>query len=815
MNRFVCIHGHFYQPPRENPWLDEVELQDTAYPYHDWNERVTAECYARNANARILDTNRKIINIVNNYSRISFNFGPTLLSWMAKKTPEIYAAILEADKLSQTNFSGHGSAIAQVYNHIIMPLANTRDKRTQVLWGIKDFEYRFKRKPEGMWLAETAVDIETLDIMAEQGIKFTILAPHQAKRVKEAGQEMLWRDVAGQKVDPRVPYRCYLPSGRTICIFFYDGPIAQGVAFEGLLNNGEYFARRLAREFNANSSQTQLVHVATDGETYGHHHKFGDMALAYCLQYVETHELAHLTVYGEFLEKHPVNHEVEISENSSWSCAHGVERWRSNCGCSTGGGPGWHQMWRAPLREALDWLRDQMIPLYNQHMGGFTKDPWALRDAYMDIILDWNAENVENFLKKQIGPDLHDQDKIKILKLLEMQFNALLMYTSCGWFFNEVSGLETVQILQYAARSIQLAKEATGQDLEAGFLALLEKAPSNVPECKDGAHIYRQMVKPSVVDLLRAGAHYAVTSLFEDYGPQARVYSFTVKKDAYLLKEAGRLKLTVGSALVSSNITLERANIQFAVLHLGDHNFIGGVDYLKPEDFMPMQKDILASFAQSNIPEVIGHINHYFGPHNYSLWHLFKQEQQNILNQVLGSTMEDIETSFRQIYEHHYPLMQIKNEIRLPLPRMLTTIVEFILNRDLSLLLEQGEMDVERLRLLVDEMKRWSFKRDQANFSFLASGCISKLMARFQDNAEDIALMEKIVTSLELLSQLQLDLDLWKAQNIYFNMGRSIYADIVSQAATDNLARRWIVVFDRLGDILQVNVSVPTLAKSP
>ena len=811
MNRFVCIHGHFYQPPRENPWLDEVELQDGAFPYHDWNERVTAECYARNTDARILDENRKIVDIVNNYSRISFNFGPTLLSWMEKKDPDVYKAILEADRLSQKNFSGHGSAIAQVYNHMIMPLANTRDKRTQVLWGIKDFEYRFKRKPEGMWLAETAVDLETLDIMAEQGIKFTILAPNQAKRIKESGQEMLWRDVGDQKVDPRVAYKCYLPSGRSMNVFFYDGPIAQGVAFEGLLNNGEYFARRLIREFNDNAVNSQLVHIATDGETYGHHHKFGDMALAYCLQYLQVNQLASLTVYGEFLDKSPVRYEVELNENSSWSCAHGIERWRSNCGCSTGGGTGWHQMWRAPLREALDWLRDQMIPVYEQHMKVFSDDPWKVRDAYIEVILNRSADAVEKFLKNQLGSSFEPVDKIKILKLLEMQVNALLMYTSCGWFFNDVSGLETVQILQYAARAIQLAKEASGNDFEEGFLTILEKAVSNVPEFKNGAQVYRQMVRPSVVDLLRVGAHYAVTSLFEDYPAKAQMYAYTVHRDKYVLKEAGRLRIAVGSAQVSSNITFEQAKIQFAVLHLGDHNFIGGVDYLRPEDFSLMQVKVLGAFSQSNIPDVISYINQYFGSHNYSLWHLFKQEQQNILNQVLVSTMEDIETSFRQIYEHHYPLMQIKNEIRLPLPRMLITVVEFILNRDLSVLLEDENFDVERLRQLVDEMKRWAFKRDQANFSFLASGRITKLMMLWQEHPEDVVLMEKIATSLELLGQLQLELELWKAQNIYFVMSKSIYPDIALQSSNDALAKRWVTAFEYLGRILEVNITAPTV----
>ena len=812
MNRFICIHGHFYQPPRENPWLDEVEVQDSAYPYHDWNERVTAECYARNAAARILDDNRRIVDIVNNYSKISFDFGPTLLSWMQEKDPEIYAAVLEADRLSQQHYSGHGSAMAQVYNHMIMPLSNTKDKRTQIIWGIKDFESRFKRKPEGMWLAETAVDLESLDIMAEQGIKFTVLAPHQAKRIKHSNQEMLWHDVSGAKIDPRVPYRCYLPSGRQIAIFFYDGPIALGVAFEGLLNNGEHFARRLSESFSVTNPHPQVVNIATDGETYGHHHKFGDMALAYGLHYIESNQLARLTIYGEFLQKHPPTQEVEIVEDSSWSCVHGIERWRSDCGCSTGGHLGWNQKWRAPLRQSLDWLRDQLIPLYETQMAVFTNDPWGARDRYIEVILDRSEENMARFLLGLAGRPLKDEEKINILKLLEMQTNAMLMYTSCGWFFNEISGLESVQILKYAARAIQLASDVSNVNLEEGFVSRLAGVPSNVPEFKDGAHIYRTMVKPSVVDLLRVGAHYAMTSLFEQYAPKTNMYSYTVKIDQYDLKEAGRLRLVVGRAVVRSKVTWEQATICFTVLHLGDHNFIGGVDYLNAAEFAKMRALMMNAFLESDIPSVIGVIKDYFKYHNYSLWHLFKEEQQKILNRVLSSTMDDIETSFRQIYDHHYPLMQIKNEISLPLPRMLMTVVEFVLNRDISVALAADDVDIKHFKQLVEEMKRWSFKRDQANFSFLASQKISSLMKRLSEYPDNIHLMEKIITILELLAQLSLDLDLWKVQNIYFAMGQKVYPDFLSQAGTDELAGRWVKFFERLGEILKVNVTASLLA---
>jgi alpha-amylase/alpha-mannosidase (GH57 family) len=805
LNKYVCIHGHFYQPPRENPWLDEVEVQDSAFPYHDWNERVTAESYARNGAARILGADKMIIDIVNNYSKISFNFGATLLSWMQKKSPDVYEAILEADQVSQAKFSGHGAALAQVYNHLIMPWANSRDKRTQVAWGIRDFEFRFRRKPEGMWLAETAVDYESLDLMAEMGIKFTILAPRQAKRVRELKAGSAWIDVA-DKVDPRMPYLCRLPSGRSITIFFYDGPISQGVAFEGLLMNGEFFAGRLMSAFTPTGPQNQLVHIATDGETYGHHHKFGDMALAFCLNVIETRKDAKLTIYGEFLEKFPPTHEAEIFEKSSWSCVHGIDRWGSDCGCSSGMNQGWKQTWREPLRQALDWLRDELISIYEQEMKIFTPQVWELRDGYIDVILDRRQERIEEFFQKNLGRRLSDDEKIRALKLLEMQYNAQLMYTSCGWFFDDISGIETVQIMKYAARAIQLAKEVCGADLEQAFVQFLENAPSNVPEMKNGAFVYRTMIQPSVVDLLRVAAHYAMTSLYEEYPEEAKMYCYTVKTDTYDLKEAGRLRLAIGGGIVQSDITLEKSHINFAVLHLGDHNFIGGVNPLKAEEFLDARKKIIDAFLQSNIPDVISVINKYFGPQSYSLWHLFKEEQQKILNMVLQSTMEDIDSSFRQIYEHHYPLMQIKNEIRLPLPRTLMTVVEFILNRDLGEILEQENINIEKLQTIVDEMKRWAFKRDQGSFSFVASQKISDLMMRLTAQPKNIGLIETIEAVLNTLTQLSLDLDLWKSQNIYFAIGKQYYAERRHQAKTDELARKWIKAFDRLGVILQVRI---------
>ena len=371
-NKYVCIHGHFYQPPRENAWLETVERQETARPFHDWNARINFECYAPNAAARILDKEDWIVKIRNNYNRISFNFGPTLLSWLEENDLDAYGLLLKADIKSAERFGGHGSAVAQVHSHLIMPLANYRDKVTQVYWGIRDFERRFKRYPEGIWLAETAVDTETLEVLASHGIQYTILAPRQAKAVrriqtvpaKPGATEPSWQSIRAETLDTRHPYWCLLPSGRRIALYFYNGAIAQEVAFNGLLNSGKALANRLVGVFD-NNDEPQLSHIATDGESYGHHHRHGEMALADSLNYIEDGGFAKLTNYGQFLELHPPDWEVQVHENSSWSCVHGIERWRADCGCNSGRA-GWHQRWRKPLRDTLDWLRDEISPLFER-----------------------------------------------------------------------------------------------------------------------------------------------------------------------------------------------------------------------------------------------------------------------------------------------------------------------------------------------------------------------------------------------------------------------------------------------------------------
>ncbi|HUQ49411.1 MAG TPA: DUF3536 domain-containing protein [Terriglobales bacterium] len=492
MQNFLCIHAHFYQPPRENPWTGEIDLQESAAPFHDWNERITRESYGPNANARTLLPNGDELR-VNLYERISFNFGPTLLSWMEQHAPDVYSCILKADVVSRERNGGHGNAIAQSYNHIIMPLANRRDKVTQVRWGIRDFEHRFGRTPEGMWLAEAAADTATLEALAEEGVRFTVLAPRQAHRVRKRGGKQ-WREVH-DRIDPTRAYLCPLPSGREITIFFYDGPISQAIAFEKLLDNGERFADRLAGGFNPNRRWHQLVNIATDGETYGHHHKFGEMALAVALQQIEDRKIAKVTNYGAFLDANPPSHEVEIYENSSWSCVHGVERWRADCSCKTGGDAGWSQQWRSPLRSGLDTLRDRLAELHDQKGRLYFRDPWEARNDYINILLKRSPQTMWTFMERHATRPLNDEEHAAALTMLEIQRNAMLMYTSCGWFFDEISGLETVQVIRYAARAIQLAEELFKVSLEREFVTWLGRARSNLAEFKDGAHIYNEFIK--------------------------------------------------------------------------------------------------------------------------------------------------------------------------------------------------------------------------------------------------------------------------------------------------------------------------------
>ncbi|TMA12806.1 MAG: DUF3536 domain-containing protein [Deltaproteobacteria bacterium] len=808
MERYICIHGHFYQPPRENPWLEAIEFQDSAYPYHDWNERITAECYAPNAASRILDTQNWIVQIVNNYSKISFDFGPTILSWLEEKAPEVYRAILEADQESQKNFSGHGSALAQAYNHVILPLANRRDKYTQVLWGIRDFEHRFRRKPEGMWLPETAVDLESLDILADLGIKFTILSPHQASRARRIGGRA-WRDVSGGAIDPTTAYELRLPSGRKIALFFYDGPISRAVAFERLLAKGEDFANRLLGVFREERDWYELVHIATDGETYGHHHRHGEMALAYALNYIGSNNLAHLTNYAEYLEKCPPTYQVEIFENTSWSCVHGVERWWSDCGCNSGGHPGWNQAWRTPLRDALDWLRDMLAPAYEEKGRQFLKDPWAARNDYIKVILPRSPENVKHFLAEHAIHELNEPEKIMVLKLLELQRHAMLMYTSCGWFFDDLSGIETVQVIHYAGRAVQLAQEIFGDATESQFIERLGQAKSNFPDHGDGRQIYEKFVKPAMVNWERLGAHYAISSLFEIYPEQARIYCYKADREDYQSFEAGKSKLVMGRVKLTSEITHEFSVLSFGVLHFGDHNLNGGVKELLGEEeaYQALVREAAEPFSRADFPEVIRLIDRRFGESNYSIRSLFRDEQRNILSRILESALSEAEAVYSQLYENHAPMMRFLTDLRIPLPRAFHAAAEFVLSARLRRALGAEEIDMERIGVLLEAARVEGVALDTDTLEYAFRQNMNRMAEQFLDHPTDLVSFQRLETAANLVQRLPFRLNLWKIQNIYYKMLERVHPEFRTKAEQgEEAARAWVDRFVALGEKLRVRV---------
>ncbi len=800
MERLICIHGHFYQPPRENPWLEAVETQDSAYPFHDWNERITVECYEPNATSRILDPQDRIVHIVNNYASISFNFGPTLLSWLEARAPRTYHAVVDADRMSRERFSGHGCAMAQAYNHVILPLANERDQRTQVRWGVRDFEFRFGRKPEGMWLPETAVDVRSLEALAAEGIAFTILEPHQAARYRTIGATK-WTEVNGS-LDPTMAYRCPLPSGRSIAIFFYDGPISRAVAFENLLARGENLANRLAGAFSDTRGHTQLVDIATDGETYGHHHRYGDMALAYAMHYIEENQLAQITNYGEFLAKHPPAHEVQIAENTSWSCSHGIERWRSDCGCSTGATAGWNQKWRGPLRDALDWLRDTVASIYESEGARVLSDPWAARDAYIEVILDRSSDTINAFLKKH---GAGHPSPVRMLELLEMQRNAMLMYTSCGWFFNDVSGIETVQVLGYAARVIQLAEKISGRSIEPEFVKRIEAAQSNVAENGTARNIYERDVVAARLDLERVAAHYAVASLFDNFDDEARIYCYDVVRRDFDIQRAGRARLAVGAITVRSTITLDEAPFDFAVLHLGETELTGGVCASRPQaEYETVKKELTEEVQPGGIPGLIRLLDTFFADSSLSIRSLFRDEQRRIFNVLCNTTLEEAESAFRQLHERYDPLMRFHTRLGIPVPKVLQTAAEFDLNVQLRKLLEDDNPPLAEIEVRLREATDERVSLDEATTMALQQA-IERAATRFRESPNDLDRLESYESLVSIVRGAQVRLNLRHPQNTYYLMMSTVRPAIAADSSGSHEARRWVELFDALGEKLSIS----------
>ncbi|MCB9799554.1 MAG: DUF3536 domain-containing protein [Candidatus Omnitrophica bacterium] len=779
----LCVHGHFYQPPRENAWLEEIEEQESAKPAHDWNERIYNECYRPNTAARVLDAKGKIIDVVSNFKWISFNFGPTLLSWMQEKHPDAYQAILDSDRQSCLEHYGHGNAIAQVYNHIILPLANARDKVTQVRWGIEDFRHRFGRSPEAMWLAETACNEATLEVLVDHGMKYLILSPYQADSIRPIDSPH-WQDASDGKIDPSRPYRCYLKKdpSRYIDIFFYDGPVSRQIGFGDLLFDAKLFMASIEKA-KGNERDTQLIHVATDGETYGHHKAYGERVLAYVMNVTAPKHNYRIVNYGEYLAENPPQFAVKIQTGedgmgTSWSCAHGVKRWKEHCGCRGDGPAEWTQHWRKPLKESLDWLSGELALLYEGRAREYLKDVWEARNDYIQVILDRSDESVNRFFQVHQKASLKEKERVECLKLLEMQRHSMLMHTSCGWFFTELSGIETVQILQYAARAIQLAFQVTHDSLEEAFMERLSEAKSNVREFGTGRQIYERFVLSKTFNLKNAASMYAMASTIHGFYPdktRVSTYCFDIKQLHHREEAIGNLNLSFGHVRVCSRITWEEKEYVFAVVQIGLYDFRCSVkpftDILELEN---LEKEFFDGVQTLHIIEILRKMDVFFGKKYYALKDLPIRERKQVISILTREAIEKISVVHENLYDENRRMSEIYSSINLPLPAEVCYAVEHTLSRRLlkavQSLAAQGFnlKKTNEIQRLINSAKSFGIKMQKKEVAVFLD---HQLLQKTKEIAANVGIenIQSCLSILKLAEKIEIELNIHWTQDILFS----------------------------------------------
>lgn len=790
--RFVCIHGHFYQPPRETPGLGIVEPQPSAAPYRDWNERITAECYRPNSRARLLDGEGRLRRLVNNYERLSFDFGPTLLCWLERHAPDVHAAILAGDRESQRGKSRRGGAIAHPYHHSILPLSSPRDRRTEIAWGIADFEKRFNRRPEGMWLPETAVDLETLDELAAQGIRFTLLAPRQAKRTRDA-ETLAWKDVSDGSIDVRRPYRVSLPSGRSIEVIFYHGAMSQGVAFERLLDSADGWVERIVKSFDAESKDAQIVTIATDGETYGHHHHFGDMALARAIELLGKRDDLELVTPGEFLARFPARDEVELVSPSAWSCAHGVERWRSNCGCRIGGAER-SQAWRAPLRGAIESLRMALAENFETAAGVILDDPWAARDAV--VVSDRAADVIEARARRPVS----SSERVMLLELLDAQREALAMFTSCGWFFDDVAGIETLQVLAHADRAIELTHRALGVDLSLEFARRLEAAVANDPADGNAARLLRERVIPRRGDAARIARHAAMLALRDPLG-KFEAAGHRVERLECASLGVGDAALSLGTLRVDDPRTGRSLEYRHAVIETGRLRFAGGIAEGKDETAL---REIEAAFAQST-EDGIAAIGRAFPPSSppCGLEWLLPAERGKFVEQAFVGDLRDLASIERRIADGCAKISERLDALGIAFPAALSRVLAA---RDAGALELAASADRRELAAALER----AAVREPIEAT-KAVGVTARVTARIADEIEAAAPLDdggerirEIVALVRAAMKWRPAIDLQSLQETALvELGRDA-ARLSALAARDSIARARWNAFRELADLLRI-----------
>jgi hypothetical protein len=749
---------------------------------------------------------------------MSFNFGPTLLSWMADYSKSAYKKVLEADKVSRIMFDGHSNAIAQVYNHIIMPLANERDKITQVIWGIKDYKERFGHKPEGMWLAETAVDEETLEVLADNGIKFTILSPYQAQCVRKIG-EFNWHDVSWGSIDPSMPYRHYFDYNQKkyIDIFFYDGSISKSVAFDNLLKDGEKFAHRLDNGYDENRQRPQLVNISTDGESYGHHTKFGDMALSYVLTIKAKDLDFEVTNYGWFLENFPPKYEVDIKPESSWSCCHGIARWCEDCGCSTGGQAGWNQKWRTPLRKALDYLRDELVILCQIEGNKYFKDFFKARNDYIDVILDRNQENVDRFLLAHARKKLSIKERINAIKLLEIQRQALLMYTSCGWFFADISGIETIQILKYAAHAMEIARDFTKQDYEKKFLSILQKAQSNLPHLGNGKDIYNKFVKKSAITIKQIVGHWAISSIVEDFKEIEHIYCYKIKDIDHKVFHKHGSALVVGRVEVTSCITFEKHEMSFAVAGGSDGDICCAVkEFEGMEKFHKDKENVKKAFLAKEDVDMSHVFKKHFSSELFTLKEVLIDRRKVILEKILSSKLQNLGETYGEIYEDMRLSVVHLMDLGMDLPDVFRLSAKYTIGKHLEdVLLKTESFEGKKFLATLVKIKAqadvFCVNLNKTNAGEILNKKLEKSLTKLTQNFR-IEEAKEILAIFNTINLLDLDIKISTAQNIYFE---NIYKKLdvlindieAAKKRNKDEERLFGLVLLAIGEILNINTS--------
>ncbi|HVE47311.1 MAG TPA: DUF3536 domain-containing protein [Acidimicrobiales bacterium] len=753
MAHLLAVHGHFYQPPRENPWTEEVAREASAAPFHDWNARITAESYWPNAAARIFDDPGRVVAIVNNYERLSFDAGPTLMAWLERHEPQTYAAIVAAD-------AAGGGAIAQAHGHIILPLANARDVRTQVRWGLADFIHRFRRPADGMWLPETAVNDDVLAILAEEGVAFTILASHQASE-------------AMQPIDTSRAYKWSHPdgSGRSVTLVFYDGGLSHALAFELAGLSSQAFVERVSH------SRKGLVTVAADGETFGHHQRWGERFLAHALTVEAPRRGVEVVNLARYLAVHPAELQATVRE-SSWSCAHGVGRWREDCGCSTGAEPGWDQRWRAPLREALDGLRDHAAAVFERRGASVMVDPWAARDRYIDVLL--GARSREEFTSAHITGD-----PVVAFSLLEAQRHAMAMYTSCGWFFNDLAGLETVQVLRYAARVMDLLRELDEEPGEMAFLEVLDKAESNVADEGTGRDVWANHVAPARVDAHRAVAHLALVDLLEGRPPAGEAGAFQVQALDHARGDRGPVALSSGRVALTHRRTGRRTEHLWAALHLGGLEVVGSTRALDsgPEDAGDALEILRRAFDDGAPVTTLLRMVGGLGPRELDLRSALPDAAEQLVERAAATLSDRFAAAYERLVDDHWHTLQALASAGHPIPPELRAPAELVLARRLEaeILAQDGSLEpgaYTAARRVAQEARAGGFVVDTPR----VRAALSRLLLAAVTRAVEGAGVDEAIAVLRLARELRVEVPIEGPQEL-------VYAALTNGAVPGNALR--------------------------